>query len=255
MQKERLMTIGEVAKKMKVTVRTIQYYDKEGLLKPSGYSEGGRRLYNNKDIIQLHQILSMKYLGFSLDEIKNNLFSINTKKEAETLLKKQKQIIEDKISDLKELLDTIQTLIVEVNEMEEVDFDKYAKIITLIREKDENYKIIKYLDNKVIDNIEKKFDKNSGNQLIEKMQEMCEEIERLQIQGEKPEGEKGQKIAKEWWESVQLFTGGDNKILFKLTDLYQNNEKWREYLKDRNIVANKFIEEALEIYLRKKEGE
>lgn len=54
------MTIGEVAKKMGVTVRTLQYYDKEGLLSPSKQSEGGRRLYSNKDLIMLHQILSLK---------------------------------------------------------------------------------------------------------------------------------------------------------------------------------------------------
>ena len=45
------MTVGEVAKKMGVTVRTLQYYDKEGLLSPSAESEGGRRLYTDKDLI------------------------------------------------------------------------------------------------------------------------------------------------------------------------------------------------------------
>ena len=52
------MTIGEVAKKMGVTVRTLQYYDKEKLLSPSAESEGGRRLYTDKDLIILHQIMS-----------------------------------------------------------------------------------------------------------------------------------------------------------------------------------------------------
>ena len=50
------MTVGEVAKKMDVTVRTLQHYDREGLLRPSAVSEGGRRLYTDKDIIKLHQI-------------------------------------------------------------------------------------------------------------------------------------------------------------------------------------------------------
>lgn len=64
------MTIGELAKKMGTTVRTLQYYDKEGLLTPTGESEGGRRLYTHKDMIQLHQIQSLKSLGFSLKDIK-----------------------------------------------------------------------------------------------------------------------------------------------------------------------------------------
>ena len=47
------LTVGEVAKKMDVTVRTLQHYDKEGLLSPSAVSDGGRRLYTDKDIVKL----------------------------------------------------------------------------------------------------------------------------------------------------------------------------------------------------------
>ena len=61
---EGFMTVGELAKKMNVTVRTLQYYDKEGVLSPSAESEGGRRLYTDKDLVLLHQILSLKSLGF-----------------------------------------------------------------------------------------------------------------------------------------------------------------------------------------------
>ena len=50
------MTVGQVAKKMNVTVRTLQYYDREGLLSPSAESHGGRRLYSDHDVIKLHQI-------------------------------------------------------------------------------------------------------------------------------------------------------------------------------------------------------
>ena len=72
------MTVGEIAKKIGVTVRTLQYYDKEGLLSPSAESEGGRRLYTDKDLVTLHQITSLKSLGFSLDDIKQHLISLET---------------------------------------------------------------------------------------------------------------------------------------------------------------------------------
>ena len=73
------MTVGEVAKKMDVTVRTLQHYDKEGLLSPSAVSDGGRRLYTDKDIVKLHQILSLKHLGFSLDDIRNRLIPLDAR--------------------------------------------------------------------------------------------------------------------------------------------------------------------------------
>ena len=80
------MTGGEAAKKMDVTVRTLQHYDREGLLSPSAMSEGGRRLYTDKDMVKLHQILSLKHLGFSLDDIKNRLIPLDTPAEIAAVL-------------------------------------------------------------------------------------------------------------------------------------------------------------------------
>ena len=83
------MTVGEAAKKMGVTVRTLQYYDKEGLFSPSAESEGGRRLYTDKDLIMLHQIISLKSLGFSLDDIKHNLTDLETPDDVANALTEQ----------------------------------------------------------------------------------------------------------------------------------------------------------------------
>ena len=90
------MTVGEVAKKIGVTVRTLQYYDKEGLLSPSAESEGGRRLYTDKDLVILHQIISLKSLGFSLDDIKHRLISLETPTDVANALTEQADSITGK---------------------------------------------------------------------------------------------------------------------------------------------------------------
>lgn len=64
-------TISEFASVGDVTVRTLRYYDKINLLKPSDYTEGGHRLYTKDDLYVLQQIQSFKHLGFSLSEIQN----------------------------------------------------------------------------------------------------------------------------------------------------------------------------------------
>ncbi len=70
MQKEKhYYTTGAFAKKADVTIRTIRYYDKQGLLKPSHRSNAGYRLYTDEDFAKLQKILTLKYLGFSLEEI------------------------------------------------------------------------------------------------------------------------------------------------------------------------------------------
>lgn len=63
--------ISEFASVGDVTVRTLRYYDKINLLKPSDYTEDGHRLYTKDDLYVLQQIQSFKHLGFSLSEIQN----------------------------------------------------------------------------------------------------------------------------------------------------------------------------------------
>ncbi|QNU39640.1 MerR family transcriptional regulator [Geobacillus sp. 44B] len=59
----------EFARKASVSVRTLRYYDKLGLLVPK-HNQSGHRLYTDEDLIQLQYILSLKFLGFSLKKLK-----------------------------------------------------------------------------------------------------------------------------------------------------------------------------------------
>lgn len=65
--------VGDLAKLTGLTVRTLRFYDQIGLFSPSGHSDSGHRLYNEADIRKLHQILSLKDLGLSLEEIQSVL--------------------------------------------------------------------------------------------------------------------------------------------------------------------------------------
>lgn len=64
------MTTGKFAKMAHVSERTIRYYDQQGLLKPSIMMENGYRGYSEEDFARLQKIISLKQLGFTLDEIK-----------------------------------------------------------------------------------------------------------------------------------------------------------------------------------------
>ncbi len=64
-----MMQIGELAERTELSLRTIRHYDEAGLLKPSGRSEGGFRLYTAADLERLLVIRRMKPLGFTLDEM------------------------------------------------------------------------------------------------------------------------------------------------------------------------------------------
>lgn len=64
-----MMHIGELAERTGLSHRSIRHYDEVGLLPPSSRSEGGFRVYSEADHARLLQIMRMKPLGFSLEEI------------------------------------------------------------------------------------------------------------------------------------------------------------------------------------------
>ncbi len=240
------MTVGEMAKKMGVTVRTLQYYDKEGLLCPSGESEGGRRLYSDADLVSLHQILSLKSLGFSLDDIKNRLSALDTPAQVAEALTKQAEDIREKIAALSEALEEIEKLKAEVLQIQSVDFKKYADIIANLRMKNEYYFLIKRFDEKTLDHIRKRFDKESGLDFMDRFNRLCDEVLALHKNKVAPESDESQKLAKEFWDMILEFVNGDMSLLPKLMELGDFGE-WEE----KQALVNDYLEPALEIYFSK----
>src|SRR3954470_10421571 len=67
------LKVGELARRTGLTVRTLHHYDEIGLLKPSLHTEAGHRLYTADDVARLQQIVSLRQLGFALEEVKSCL--------------------------------------------------------------------------------------------------------------------------------------------------------------------------------------
>lgn len=241
------MMVGEIAKKMGVPVSTLHYYDKEGILSPSSESEGGRRLYSYKDIIRLHQIQSMKYLGFSLDDIKIRLPSIDTPEEVSKILTEQAKGISEKIKSLKDVQESIEKLNAEVLQMDIVDWAKYAGILIALQAKNDAYWAIRHFSNDIFNHIHRQFDKKSQENMLHRLQQLMQRAATVQNNGHNPESELGLSLAKDWWEFVMDFTGGDMSLLPELSAIGYSlsNSAWKDiHSFDRN-----FIEKALGNYL------
>lgn len=114
------MKIKEAATLTGVTVRTLQYYDRIGLLKPSHVTEAGYRMYEKEDLYKLQQILFLRELEFPLSEIKSILESPDY--DRDDMLKKQKGLLEKK----RDRLDGIIRLITKTLEGDEdMSFDEF----------------------------------------------------------------------------------------------------------------------------------
>jgi DNA-binding transcriptional MerR regulator len=77
--KQKPVQIGELAKQLSITTRTIRYYEEIGLMGKSDRIRGGTRSYNKDDILRLKFILKLKGLGISLKEIHelSDIFDFN----------------------------------------------------------------------------------------------------------------------------------------------------------------------------------
>ena len=241
------MTVGEAAKKMDVTVRTLQHYDKEGLLPPSAVSDGGRRLYTDKDIIKLHQILSLKHLGFSLDDIRDRLIPLDDPADVAQILSEQAAVIREKIAGLTESLSAIEALKAEVLEMQSVDFKKYADIIVNLEMKNDFYWLIKHFDSDTLDHIRSRFDRESGMAFLQRFLHLQDEAIRLLEDGVPAESPAGIRFAKVYWDLILEFTDGDAAMLPKLIQMGESDELNQEW-QQKQARANMFIEPALGAY-------
>lgn len=247
---EGYMTTGEAAKKMGVSVRTLQYYDQKGLLPPSGESSGGRRLYTDKDLVKLHQILSLKSLGFSLDEIKNSLVSLEKPAEVAELLREQAAGLRQKIGDLVSSLAQIEKLRDEVLQMQTVDFKRYADIIINLQNKNDYYHLIKYFDEESLQSMRTRFDAAEGEAFMDRFSRVNEAILALEAASYAPDSPECQAVMQDFWDLVMEFTKGDLSLMAKLMEVGQTPGSSPEE-KAKQARLNAFLGPALGIFLER----
>ena len=120
------MTSGEIAKKAGVSQKAVRLYDEKGLLKPSGYSEGNYRLYDKEALQILEKIVALKQIGFSLEEIRDNLTSGDAK-DIEEALEMQLAIMEEKRYKTDMVIDAIKRTL--ARKEESLDWDDVAEIV------------------------------------------------------------------------------------------------------------------------------
>jgi DNA-binding transcriptional MerR regulator len=129
--------VGDLAKLTGLTIRTLRFYDQIGLFSPSAHSDSGHRLYNEADLLRLQQILSIKDLGLSLDEVKSVLSGEHFS---------PLEIVSLQISRLKENIRMEQTLLSELEYVsnlmqlkQPVTVEDFIKLLKMMKKGHEKY--------------------------------------------------------------------------------------------------------------------
>lgn len=145
-----MYTVKAFATLTGVTERTLHFYDRKGLMAPSSYNEHGHRLYSKDDIPTMQKIITLKYLGFSLQDIADYLTNNNSNNISETL-HKQKAMLEKKREEMDYVINTI-TRVQQIMQDEQIDSDLLLAIIHSIhREKEQEEWLSERLPQSVIE--------------------------------------------------------------------------------------------------------
>lgn len=210
-----MRTVHEVSKLAGVSIRTLQYYDKIGLLHPSQYTESGYRLYDDTDLEKLQQILLFRELEFPLKDIKEIISRSDFDKNK--ALEQQIELLTLKKEHLENLINFAREI--KLMEMKTLDFtafdtkkiDEYTAQAKASWGSTPEYKEFE----------EKSKDRTSEEQqgLANKMMNIF--VEFGSIKGQSPESEEAQALVKKLQDFIsEHFYTCSNKILGELGKMY-----------------------------------
>lgn len=121
---------NKLSKLTKVSVRTLHYYDKIDLLKPSLRLSNGYRLYSEEDLLKLQQIIALKFFGFELSQIK---ILLATSVDVIEHFSMQAQFLQEKAETLKEASTILKRITSDCSNKKSIPWQKIIQLIEVYR--------------------------------------------------------------------------------------------------------------------------
>ena len=207
------MKIGDLAKRTGISVRTLHHYDEIGLLSPSHRTEAGHRVYGREEIVRLQQIVSLRQMAFSLEQIRELLGRSDF--DAHAVVRGHIARLREQIAEQQELCARLEALEAHYASASADEFIQAIEVMTMFD---------KYYTKEQLDTLAKRREMFGE----EKMREFQEEWPRLiaavkeeMQRGTDPSDPKVQTLAKRWMELVAAFTGGDEGIQSSVKNFYR----------------------------------
>lgn len=129
MKKEGYYSTGQFITLAHTTKKTLRYYDEHDILKPSFVTAAGARFYTDYDLAKMQQILLLKYLGFSLADIRELTLNNTDPDFMESSLVLQKKLIDDRIEQLQIVSKTLQETVCDLHEHKTIDWSHTLELI------------------------------------------------------------------------------------------------------------------------------
>jgi DNA-binding transcriptional MerR regulator len=214
----------EFARRAGVTIRALHHYDRLGLLKPSGRTRAGYRLYADRDFIRLEQIVALKFIGFPLNQIRDLL----NRKDADlaATLRQQRQIIAEKRNHLDRAIHAIERAEQIVASGEKHDWESFRKIIEVIQMQTRKDWMQKYYTEEQLASLKQRWSPELQAKADKDWKELIQDVEAAIARKEDPASETGKQLATRRKNLLLQFTGGDPGIAQGLKKLFADQANW-----------------------------
>jgi MerR family transcriptional regulator, thiopeptide resistance regulator len=215
---------SEFARLTGVTVRALHHYDRLGLLKPSGRSQSGYRLYGERDFARLQQVVTLKFIGFPLKQIKKILD--RERLDLPAALRLQREVIEQKRRGLGLAAKAIEEVERVLQSSREPDWELFAKIIEVINMQNDWEFAKKYYTEEQLEELAGRGTPEVLEQGQRDWAALIKDVEAAASEGVDPASERAQALASRWSALIEAFTGGNPGIAQSLKNMYADQANW-----------------------------
>jgi MerR family transcriptional regulator, thiopeptide resistance regulator len=230
------MRVQEFAGMAGVTVRALHHYDRLGLLKPRR-TRSGYRMYSERDLERLEQVVALKFLGIPLKQIKAMLDRDGRGLRA--ALQLQHTVLEEKRRMLDLAISAIRDAEQSLDPGGRPDAGLLKKIIEVIEMQDNNEWAAKYYTPEARAMIEARAKDWTPEMQAKVSQEWIELFRDVEAcLNEDPASERAQALGARWKKLVQGFTGGDPEVSAGLKRLWADRDHWPAAMQERMAPFN-----------------
>lgn len=223
---ERFYRASEFAALTGVTVRTLHHYDRAGLLRPSRRTGAGYRLYGAREFARLQQILTLKFIGLPLEEIRR-LLERRALDLSETL-----RLQRGALSEKRRQLDMALRAVREAEEVVarggggEPDWEAFRRIVEVITMQHDTEWMKKYYTEEQLADLARRGSPEVLERGQREWQQLIAEVGAAAAEGLDPASERARGLAARWEALIEEFTGGDPGIRENLRRLYADRANW-----------------------------
>lgn len=251
MEMEKAMSIGQFSKLSGVSQRTLRFYEEKGMLRPSYVSESGRRYYTPEDLIPLQQIITLKYLGFPLDEI-SQMMQRQTGSLKDTLLA-QKQAIEQKRRALDQIIKALDHAVAILDVEESLDPSVFSFLIhSIISENQQLEYLSQLFPEQTIDHIKQLFsDKDKELDWNKRSAALFHSLKQV-ISRYPPEADEVQELIEELFTMAREIFGDNWQVLNEAADQLEDEEMPGFFTSPFTPEEETFVQQACDYYMKQK---